>query len=174
VLSVIFNNADYMKNNNTDIIPKVPISKGKNKGKLQDRADKGKLPAHVPEPLFVADPNHRRKGLVGELIKLDMSRVDEKFTMTRMDSTRLGKNFSYMARTLKDKDPSEYVAAGKACLEHHFVTTTSTVAAGASARMKQRNRSSLASSTIAAKKRMLSCTLCYWTTRWLGLLPKIV
>jgi hypothetical protein len=115
-----WSNADYMKNNNTDVVPKVPISKGKNKGKLQDRADKGKLPAHVPEPLFVADPNHRRKVLVGELIKLDMSKVDDKFTMTRMDSTRLGKNFSYMARTLKHKDPNEYVAAGKACLEHHF------------------------------------------------------
>jgi hypothetical protein len=115
-----WSNADYMKNNNTDVVPQVPISKGKNKGKLQPRPDKGKLPAHVPEPDFVADPNHRRKGLVGDLIKLDMSKVDEKFTMTRMDSTRLGKNFGYMARTLKDRDPTEYVDAAKACLEHHF------------------------------------------------------
>jgi hypothetical protein len=115
-----WSNADYLKNNNTEILPKVPISKGPNKGKLQDRPDKGKLPAHVPKPLFVADPNHRRKGLTGELIKLDASRADLKFTMTRMDSTRIGKNFGYMARTLKDRNPSEYVGAAQACLEHHF------------------------------------------------------
>jgi hypothetical protein len=115
-----WSNADYLKNYNTTTVPKVPITKGPNKGKLQDRPDKGKLPAHVPEPLFVADPNHRRKGLTGELIKLDSSTADKKMTMTRMDSTRIGKNFGYMARTLKDRDPTEYVAAAKACLEHHF------------------------------------------------------
>jgi hypothetical protein len=115
-----WSNADYLKNYNLDEVPKIAITKGKNKGKLQDRPDKGKLPPHVPEPLFVADPNHRRKGLTGELIKLDTSKADEKFTMTRMDSTRIGKNFGYMARTLKQRDPSEYVDAAKACLEHHF------------------------------------------------------
>jgi hypothetical protein len=116
-----WSNADYLKNNNTTVLPKVAISKGKNKGKLQDRPpDKGKLPAHVPEPLFVADPNHRRKLLSGELIKLDTSKVDEKFTMTRMDTTRIAKNFGYMARTLRDRPETEYVQAAEACLEHHF------------------------------------------------------
>jgi hypothetical protein len=104
-----WSSAHYMKNNNTDVLPKVAISKGKNKGKLQDRSDKGKLPAHVPEPVFVADPNHRRKGLTGELNKLDMSKVDEKFTTTKMDSTRIGKNFGYMARTLKDREACKYI-----------------------------------------------------------------
>jgi hypothetical protein len=60
-----WSNADYLMNNGTDTLPKVAITKGKNKGKLQDRPDKGKLPAFVPEPEFVADPNHRRKGLTG-------------------------------------------------------------------------------------------------------------
>jgi hypothetical protein len=115
-----WSNADYLKNNNTNKLPKVAISKGPNKGNLQDRQDKGKLPAHVPEPLFVADPNHRRKGLAGELIALDLSKKDIKMTMTRMDSTRIAKNFGYMARTLKDRDPKEFVDAAKACLEHHF------------------------------------------------------
>jgi hypothetical protein len=115
-----WSNADYLMNNSTDVLPKVPISKGKNKGKLQDRLDKGKLPSHVPEPLFVADPNHHRKGLNGELIKLDTSRADIKMTMTRMDSTRIAKNFGYMACTLKERPETEFVAAGKACLEHHF------------------------------------------------------
>jgi hypothetical protein len=115
-----WSNADYLKNNNTDVLPMVPKSKGKNKGELVPRPDKGKLPSHVPEPLFVADPNHRRKGLTGELIKLDTSKVTERFTMTRMDSTRIGKNFGYMARTLKDRDEAEYCKAAQACLEHHF------------------------------------------------------
>jgi hypothetical protein len=100
-----WSNADYMKNNNTTVLPQVPISKGINKGKLVNRADKGKLPAHVPEPLFVADPNHRRKGLSGELIKIDTANVSSKFTMTRMDTVRIAKNFGYMARTLKHRKP---------------------------------------------------------------------
>jgi hypothetical protein len=117
-----WSNADYLKNNNLDEseLPQVMITKGINKGKLHPRSNKGKLPAHVPEPLFLADPNHRRKGLSGELIKLDLAKKDVKFTMTRMDSTRITKNFGYMARTLKDHDESEFEGLGKAVLEHHF------------------------------------------------------
>ena len=37
-----------------------------------------------------------------------------------MDSTHIGKNFKYMARTLKDKPPEEYVPSAKAVLRHHF------------------------------------------------------
>ena len=40
--------------------------KGEN-GKLQPYAGKGSLPAHVTEPLFVTDPNHRNQVLTGEL-----------------------------------------------------------------------------------------------------------
>jgi hypothetical protein len=115
-----WSNANFMKNNNTTELPMIPKSKGINKGKLQLRPDNGKLPADVPEPKFVADPNHRRKGLTGELIKLDMSRKDLKLTMTRMDSTRIGKNFGYMARTLKNKSEEDYESAAAAVLEHHF------------------------------------------------------
>jgi hypothetical protein len=70
-----WSNADYCKNNHTHIIPKVPISKGPNKGKLQDRRDNGKLPGNIPEPIFVADPNHRRKALNGELIGVSTKSV---------------------------------------------------------------------------------------------------
>jgi hypothetical protein len=93
---------------------------GPNKGKLQVCPDKGKLPADVPEPQFIADPNHRRKGLKGELIKLDTAKAEAKVTMTRMDSTRIGKNFGYTARTLKDRPKEEFEEAAKAVLEHHF------------------------------------------------------
>jgi hypothetical protein len=115
-----WSNQDYLANNNTDVLPMVPKRVGKNKGELQPRPDKGKLPGHVPEPRFVADPNHRRKVLTGELIKLDTSKINEKHTMTRMDSTRLGKNFGYMARTLKTKSQAEFMEAANAVLEHHF------------------------------------------------------
>jgi hypothetical protein len=115
-----WSNADYCKNYNTDIIPQVPITRGDNKGKLQPRKDNGKLPGNVPEPTFVADPNHRRKTLNGELINMDTATKGVKETMTRMDTIRIVKNFGYMIRTLRDKDPSEYVNAGKAVLEHHF------------------------------------------------------
>jgi hypothetical protein len=115
-----WSNADYLKNNNTTVLPQVAKKVGKYKGRLQPRPDKGKLPSNVPEPLFVADPNHRRKGLTGELIRLDKEKVTVRLTMTRMDSTRLGKNFAYMARTLKDRPIDEFVNAGKAVLEHHF------------------------------------------------------
>ena len=104
-----WSNDDFMKNNNTNELPMVKKKHGKNKDQLQCRPDKGKLPGHVPEPLFVADPNHRRKGLTGELIKLDTSKADNKCTMTRMDSTRIGKNFGYMAWSLKERPESEFV-----------------------------------------------------------------
>jgi hypothetical protein len=45
-----WNNEDYKRNNNTDKIPQVPITKGPNKGKLKDREDKGLLPGHIPIP----------------------------------------------------------------------------------------------------------------------------
>ena len=46
-------NEDYMKNNNTTILPKVTITKGPNKGKLKDwDSNKGKLLADIKEPLF--------------------------------------------------------------------------------------------------------------------------
>jgi hypothetical protein len=115
-----WSNRDYMLNNNTNKIPQVPITKGPKKGKLQDRKDKGKLPRDVPEPNFVADPNHRRMQLTGELITLDKAKVSEKATMTRMDTTRIGKNFGYMARSLNRGEEELYCNKAKAVLEHHF------------------------------------------------------
>jgi hypothetical protein len=115
-----WSNADYLANNNTTVLPMVPKRVGTNKGQLQPRPDKGKLPAHVPEPRFVADPNHRRKSLSGELIKLDKSVVKVRHTMTRMDTTRISKNFAYFVRILKDRPVHEYVDGSNAVLAHHF------------------------------------------------------
>jgi hypothetical protein len=113
-------NADYMNNTNTTEPPKVPISRGPNKGKLQVRPDKGRLPPTVPEPVFIADPNHRKKVLTGELITLLQAKVAERATLTRMDTTRIGKNFGYMIRSLKQLPENQYLQAGQAVLEHHF------------------------------------------------------
>jgi hypothetical protein len=115
-----WSNADWMRNNNTNTVPTVPISKGKNKGQPQKRPDKGKLPGHIPEPNFLADPNHRRKVWTGELIKLATGNISQKKTMTKMDATRLGKNYGYMIRTLHRILVERYEDAGKAVIEHHF------------------------------------------------------
>jgi hypothetical protein len=115
-----WNNADWKINNNTTRDPLVPIKVGKNIGKMQLRKDNGKLPSNVTEPTFVADPNHRRKGLTGQLIKLCAQKNEIKLTMTRMDATRIGKNFGYMARTLVHRPESEFLGAANAVLEHHF------------------------------------------------------
>jgi hypothetical protein len=115
-----WSNEDHMKNNNTDTMPQVPITKGINKGKLQDRPDKGRLPGNVPEPSFVADPNHQKKVLTGELIALQNARAAEKKTMPRMDSTRIGKNFGYMILSLSRMPEAQYCSAGTAVLKHHF------------------------------------------------------
>jgi hypothetical protein len=116
-----WSNADFMKNNNTTEPPKVFVTRGPNKGvKMQPRPDKGKLPGDIPEPTFVADPNHRRKVLNGELVVLANSKVKEKATMTRMDSTRIAKNFGYFIRTLPSLQENEYEVKARAVLEHHF------------------------------------------------------
>jgi hypothetical protein len=106
-----------MKNNNTNTYPMAPKSKGKNKGDLQRRKDSGRLPGHIPEPLWLADPNHRRNVLTGELIG---EGIGTKATMTKMDVTRIGKNFSYMIRHLPRTPDTEYESVGKAVLDHHF------------------------------------------------------
>jgi hypothetical protein len=66
-----WSNADFMKNNNTTEVPTIAKSKGKNKGEQQKRPNFGKLPGNIPEPVFVADPNHRVKVLTGELYNLE-------------------------------------------------------------------------------------------------------
>ena len=118
--AIRWNNANYLANNNTDKLPQVLIAVGKNKGKLQNRPDKGQLPGHIPESKCTLDPNHRRKQLTGELLELSMKKVKERLTMTKMDVKRIGKNFGYMARSLPKMREDQYCQAAKAVLEHHF------------------------------------------------------
>jgi hypothetical protein len=115
-----WSNADYMKNTNTTVVPMVAKTKGKNAGDMKKRDDRGKLPGMIPEPFFLADPNHRRKVFTGDLHKLLAAPVKERAGLTRMDVTRLGKNFGYMIKGLQRLDESAFEEAGKAVLEHHF------------------------------------------------------
>ena len=80
---VKWSNADYMRVNNTEEPPMAPITRGPNKGKLQVHPDQGKLQSNVPEPTFVADPNHQKKLLTGELLPLVSANVEKGLTITR-------------------------------------------------------------------------------------------
>jgi hypothetical protein len=112
-----WSNEDYMRNNNTTVEPTSIITKGINKGKSQKRANNGRLPAHVREPYFVADPNHRKKVLTGDLYNFATAKVSVKGTMTKMDATRIGKNFAYMIRQLPSMPEEQYLTAGKAVFD---------------------------------------------------------
>jgi hypothetical protein len=80
-----WSNMDWMINNHSAVGPRVIIAGGKLKGKTKPREDTGKLPGHVPEPTFVADPNHRRKLLMKELIAITKLGVDKKCDISMTD-----------------------------------------------------------------------------------------
>jgi hypothetical protein len=115
-----WSNADYMKNNNTTVPPQFPKAVGKNAGELHTWVDNGKLPGHIPEPMFVADPNHRKKVLTKDLRALAQKSAAERHNMSSMDMTRIGKNYGYMIRGLKRLSEDKFLDAGKAVVEHHF------------------------------------------------------
>jgi hypothetical protein len=55
-----------------------------------------------------------------ELIQMANGKVQDKFTMTKMDATQLGKNYGYMIWTLHRLPTDKYEDAGKAVIEHQF------------------------------------------------------
>lgn len=112
-----WSNADHCHNNNTDEIPMI-INRN---GNLTKRPDKGMLPSDMEEPKFLADPNHRKRTLKGELYRLVNKKVADRHTLTKCDVLRISMNFAYMARTLKeDMTDDVIVERAKAVLEHHF------------------------------------------------------
>jgi hypothetical protein len=84
------------------------------------RPNQGKLPGHIPEPQFVADPNHRKKVFTGDLWKLFGKPVTQRFTLTKMDIARLGTGYGFMIWSLQKKPKEEWTNAAKAVLENHF------------------------------------------------------
>ena len=118
--SVRWNNADWMLANPGLPLPQVPKKVGKNKGEPHDRPDKGNLPGETPEPHCVADPNHQRKQLTGDMIEFSKKLVEQRCTATKMDCKRTAKNFSHMVRSLPKMPKDKHADAAKAVLEHHF------------------------------------------------------
>lgn len=55
-----WSNEDHMLNHNVTVYPTIINSVGNEASRPND----GGTPRHVPEPSFVADPNHRRKTMV--------------------------------------------------------------------------------------------------------------
>jgi hypothetical protein len=147
-------NADYMKNNNTTVRPTIAKTRGDNAGEMKPRPDVGKLPGHIPEPAFVADPNHRKKVLTGDLYKLNKKPVSQKFGMTTMDITRLGTGFGYMIRSLHKRPKSEWENAGKAVVEHHFNNHEFCVAIGVLGRGYWNSNVNRVLGTTGTKQRM--------------------
>jgi len=111
-----WSNADHMMKHNLTTQPKIINSKGNE----VVRPDYGDVPAHMPEPYFLADPGHRKKTLKGDLYRLEKKTVAVKKTMTKCDCVRVSTNYGYMSRTLPGVDEAQFVDRGRAVLEHHF------------------------------------------------------
>jgi len=111
-----WNNNDTMINKNLDEPPHTINSAGEK----VVRPDKGNLPADMPEPRFLADPNHRKKSLANVLHGLESMKSAQKLTMTKMDVLRISTNFAHMVRMLPNQPGERHVECGKAVLEHHF------------------------------------------------------
>jgi hypothetical protein len=119
-----WSNADYCINNNTDKPPQIQKRVKKKNGTVvevsEDRPDSGRLPACIPEPQWVADPNHRKKLFTKDLRKFKMDTSKDRYGMSNMDVTRLGKSYGYMIRSLKRLSEDKFVDAAKAVVEHHY------------------------------------------------------
>jgi hypothetical protein len=115
-----WSNRDYMTNTGTTVPPTVAKTKGAKAGEQQARPDKGKLPGRIPEPKFVADPNHRKKVFTGDLWKIHAKGVADKMTITKMDINRLGTGFGFMIKSLHKRPTTEWLDAANAVVEHHF------------------------------------------------------
>ena len=82
-----WSNTDYKLNTGTTSAPKIINGNGN----LVPRPNHGEVPRHMPEPSFVADPNHRRKTLAGVLYKFrDLGKLSPEEQRSNYD--RLCKN----------------------------------------------------------------------------------
>lgn len=58
--------------------------------------------------------------LTGNPLAFNKKLVPDKFTMTKMDAKRIGKNHGCMLRNLKTLKEEDFAPAAEACFEHHF------------------------------------------------------
>jgi hypothetical protein len=85
-----------------------------------EQNDKGMLPHPIKEPMFVADPAHRKKTLRNKLYKLLSQKKDDRLDLSAMDIVRLCKNFIYYIRSSTNMDEDERVRKAAVIYEHHF------------------------------------------------------
>ena len=92
-------------------------------GSQYSRTNNGKLRYPIPEPLFLADPAHRKKTLHNKLYDLlKMPQSSPQFCgIVEADILRITKNFLYMSRQLPHTDKEDWLSAGKAVHERRQV-----------------------------------------------------
>ena len=113
-----WSNLDTKINNNLHDFPHRIDAKT---GKKVHQLDRGGAPAHMPEPLFLADPNHRAKSFGNGLCELAKMKVEFRKTMTQVDCVRPQTNCSHVMRGgLMDKSDEDKATAATTELEHHF------------------------------------------------------
>ena len=84
-----------------------------------DSKDKGKLPKHVREPMFLADPGHCNKSVSKHFYALATKRIAES-RVTKPMAKRMKKNWGYMLRQNKGETLEEFKRNSNAPLEHMF------------------------------------------------------
>ena len=81
--------------------------------------DTGRLPLHIPEPTFYADPSHRTKIVAKKFFALKtMGKTKSEITMA--DCLRMKKYHGYFLKQNRHKTKEEFAKAAKAPLEHLF------------------------------------------------------
>ena len=86
----------------------------------EDNSGKGKLPAHIPVPTFLADPSHRVKVMSSPIFKLAQGGTKDPRQCKKIDALRIKKYigcFIYQNRSLP---LSEMIKKAKAPIEHLF------------------------------------------------------
>ena len=82
-------------------------------------AKKGRLPAEIPEPKWLADPGHRIKVVAGKMYALANANKSQS-TCTNLDATRFKMNFGYMLKRNRNKTLEDISKGSKAVIRHAF------------------------------------------------------
>ncbi|CAB9529560.1 hypothetical protein SEMRO_2543_G330750.1 [Seminavis robusta] len=80
----------------------------------------GQLPVDIPEPEFIADPAHRKKGLRNDLYALLAQKKKFNFGLCEGDILRLCLSYIYMVKQLLKIPRSAWAERSQAPLFHHF------------------------------------------------------
>ena len=80
---------------------------------------KGKLPQHIPEPRWLADPSHRTRVVARAIFALVTLRVGEEH-LKKVDALRFKKNFGYMLKQGRSCTLEVFQQKAKAVIYHMF------------------------------------------------------